>query len=73
MWNLTDSMTNLRKRVEEVKVKTIEEKVVISKLDKGDKGEMMANITLAYRSLEDAKMRFGKVIQAHKGRSVYDK
>lgn len=27
-------------------------------------GEMIANITLAYRHLEDAAMRFGKAIQA---------
>lgn len=34
--------------------------------------EVMANITLAYRHLEDAKMRLGKVIQAVDGVSVYD-
>lgn len=28
-----------------------------------NRGEVMANITLAYRHLEDAKMRLGKVIQ----------
>ena len=37
-----------------------------------DVGEVMANITLAYRHLEDAKMRIGKVIQAIEGVSVYD-
>ncbi len=36
--------------------------------------EMLANITLAYRHLEDACMRLGKVIQAYNGGvSVYDK
>ena len=30
-------------------------------------GEVFANITLAYRHLEDAAMRFGKVIQAADG------
>lgn len=30
-------------------------------------GETMANITLAYRHLEDAAMRFGKAIQAADG------
>jgi len=30
-------------------------------------GEMLANITLAYRSVEDASMRLGKVIQHNNG------
>ena len=39
-----------------------------------DHGEMRANIMLAYRHLEDATMRLGKVLQAHDGGvSVYDK
>lgn len=39
-----------------------------------DKGEILANITLTYRHLEDASMRLGKVIQATNGGiSVYDK
>lgn len=37
-------------------------------------GEAMANVTLAYRHLEDASMRLGKAIQALDGGvSVYDK
>lgn len=37
-------------------------------------GEMIANIMLAYRHIEDARMRLGKVIQAHDGgESIYDK
>jgi hypothetical protein len=37
-------------------------------------GEAMANITLAYRHLEDASMRLGKALQALDGGvSVYDK
>ncbi len=37
-------------------------------------GEMKANIMLAYRHLEDARMRLGKVIQAYDGGvSCYDK
>lgn len=36
--------------------------------------EQMANMTLAYRHLEDASMRLGKAIQALDGGvSVYDK
>jgi hypothetical protein len=39
-----------------------------------DTGEMHANITLAYRHLEDAAMRLGKAIQAADGGvSIYDK
>jgi hypothetical protein len=39
-----------------------------------DRGEMLANAALAYRHLEDARMRLGKVIQAYDGGvSVYDK
>lgn len=38
-----------------------------------DKGEMIANVTLAYRHLEDAAMRLGKAIQAYEGgQSIYD-
>lgn len=40
----------------------------------GQHSEMHANITLAYRHLEDARMRLGKVIQANEGGvSCYDK
>lgn len=39
-----------------------------------DIAEVHANITLAYRHLEDAAMRLGKAIQARDGGvSVYDK
>jgi len=39
-----------------------------------DKPEIIANLTLAYRHLEDARMRLGKVIQSHEGgKSIYDK
>ncbi len=39
-----------------------------------DRGEELANLTLAYRHLEDCIMRLGKVIQAFKGgKSIYDK
>lgn len=39
-----------------------------------DHGEMRANIMLAYRHLEDARMRLGKAIQAYEGGvSIYDK
>ena len=38
-----------------------------------DVGEVMANLTLTYRHLEDASMRVGKTIQARAGgKSIYD-
>ena len=38
------------------------------------RGEVMANLTLSYRHIEDASMRIGKVLQAlNGGVSVYDK
>ena len=38
-----------------------------------DVGEIIANLTLAYRHLEDASMRIGKTIQArNSGVSVFD-
>jgi len=38
-----------------------------------DKGEIIANTTLAYRHLEDCAMRLGKAIQAYEGgKSIYD-
>jgi hypothetical protein len=40
----------------------------------GLQGEAIANATLAYRHLEDASMRLGKVLQALDGGvSVYDR
>ena len=39
-----------------------------------DRGEMKANIMLAYRHLEDTRMRLGKVVQAYDGgKSAYPK
>jgi len=39
-----------------------------------DDGEMIANLMLAYRHLEDATMRLGKAVQAFDGgKSVYPK
>jgi len=35
-----------------------------------DQSEVMANLTLAYRHLEDARMRIGKAIQAYDGRDI---
>lgn len=39
-----------------------------------DRSEMIANVVLAYRHMEDAAMRLGKAIQAFDGgTSIYDK
>lgn len=61
-------------------VSTIEPKVVQSTIDlrplivAADTIEIAANAILAYRHLEDAAMRVGKMIQAWDGgTSVYDK
>lgn len=62
-------------------VKGLADKVNALRLDKNlmigleaDEGEIRANIALAYRHLEDARMRLGKAIQASEGgTSVYDK
>ncbi len=35
-----------------------------------DQGEVMANLMLAYRHLEDARMRIGKAIQAYDGKDI---
>lgn len=44
------------------------------RLSGAGEGEVIANLTLAYRHLEDASMRLGKAIQAADGGvSVYDK
>lgn len=43
-------------------------------LPKSNHQEIAANITLAFRHLEDARMRMGKAIQAYNGGvSCYDK
>lgn len=36
-------------------------------LEGQDKSEMIANVTLALRAMEDAAMRFGKAVQASEG------
>lgn len=44
-----------------------EEIVAADTLEGQNKGEMIANLTLGYRHLEDAAMRLGKAIQAADG------
>ncbi len=43
-------------------------------LEEDEVGELRANVMLAYRHLEDARMRIGKVLQVWEGGvSIYDK
>lgn len=62
---------SIRKVIEAVKVSTLTLKAHsdFSKDENyvGQQGEMQANIQLAYRHLEDARMRIGKAVQACDG------
>lgn len=82
-----DDMFALRAQIEETKGQTMlvirEHPALCSEIDMSTHpaqfreeaakhSEMKANLMLAYRHLEDARMRFGKVIQAFDGgKSVY--
>lgn len=64
----------LRAQIEETKIQTmlvIREHPVflggMSALGTDQRGEMLANLKLSFRHLEDARMRLGKAIQAHDG------
>jgi hypothetical protein len=73
-----DRAKELRSEIEAVKVKVkqladdLKSGDVVEAGDNTDKYEQIANAILAFRHLEDAKMRIGKVIQATVGESVYD-
>ena len=72
---------DLRKEIKETAKKVQDLKNSVSQSDffdetenNRDQGEIMANLTLTFRHLEDASMRIGKVIQAYDGGvSIYDK
>jgi len=72
-----DKMDALRIEIKRLGATTLEHKLSRNECeteDKEDRGEVMANLTLAYRCLEDASMRIGKVKQhLNGGVSVYDK
>lgn len=55
------------------KVKILKSHHIFKELPEiSDQSEMMANIMLTYRHLEDARMRIGKVVQAFDGgKSAY--
>jgi hypothetical protein len=64
----------IRKEIKETAAELKSFKSSIQCPNSADKGEVIANLTLAYRHLEDASMRMGKAIQAYDGGvSVYDK
>jgi hypothetical protein len=75
---LLEESQKLRKDIEQVK-ESVQSMLFVLKdpqrqtVEGEDKGEQIANAMLAFRHLEDAKMRIGKVIQATVGKSVYDK
>jgi hypothetical protein len=78
---LKDACNLLRATVKEVerdlravKDKTAREQSGHEQAFPGQHGEVMANLTLAVRHLEDARMRLGKAIQySQDGVSIYDK
>lgn len=74
--NIKTQSNDLRADVQAIVNKLLETKKVYAispnLTENEDRGEVMANLTLAYRHLEDAKMRLGKVIQAVDGVSIYD-
>jgi hypothetical protein len=54
--------------------KSIRVQPALADVESAVNGEVIANAALAYRHLEDASMRFGKMMQALDGGvSVYDK
>ncbi|KKN74448.1 hypothetical protein LCGC14_0390680 [marine sediment metagenome] len=69
--NFKASCSIIRGAIEAVKVSTLELKCHREFSERegpvGRHGEMQANIQLAYRHLEDARMRLGKAIQAYDG------
>lgn len=72
---MKDILTELRRDINEVaiRVKSIRH-ADTGLISQDGKSEYIANVTLAYRHLEDARMRLGKAIQALEGgQSVYNK
>lgn len=70
-------LTELRQDIAETERYVLRELLQQTPLDwpdNADFGEFNANIMLAFRHLEDARMRLGKAIQALDGGvSIYDK
>lgn len=69
--SFTEDCFNVRDAISNIKVATLDLKkhdaLHMTGVQERDKCEMIANIELAYRHLEDARMRLGKAIQAFDG------
>ena len=73
---LIDYATHLRWNIKAqcINIKTFKNRVLSTEpSETEDRGEVIANIMLAYRHLEDARMRLWKVIEAHQWENIYDK
>lgn len=74
---LRTPVENLRQEIKEValEVKAMKDgNAPVQQIsDPEARGEAIANVMLAYRHLEDARMRLGKVLEAADGKSIYDK
>ncbi len=66
---LKEKCLKLREAIEEIKpeVKALKKCRDLADLGLDEQGEAIANIMLAYRHLEDARMRLGKTVQAIDG------
>ena len=72
---ISKTLLSLKKHPD-INLSAIENDPLLKLTDKAreQESEMKANIMLAYRHLEDARMRIGKVTQAYeRGISIYDK
>lgn len=68
MTSIPNVCNGIRAAIEQVKTEVFDTKGLTNK------PEVLANIMLSYRHLEDARMRLGKAIQADgDGVSIYDK
>lgn len=73
IFNIKEFSNIMRSDIKAIALQIKESKELAKEGDKSsDFGEVMANLTLAYRHLEDARMRMGKVIEAHEGYNKFD-
>ena len=72
---INEEMDRIRIELKKIGAEILAEKKTTRPIqEKEDRGEVMANLTLAYREVENASMRLGKVKQAmNDGESIYDK
>lgn len=71
---MKEQLDKLRKEILMISQNLKQYKEIYKNDTHSDPGEVKANFMLAYRHLEDARMRIGKIIQASDGGvSVYDK